>query len=221
MAVSRVWRWLADWPRPLRRDQGTILLETALVLPVFLCLLCFCMDLPRFLSVKQRVIGASRLVAEVRIRNGGKNVVTPAQLGEWFFDDPSGQQVALKITLPENKYPLISGALKSLEDWLEGFLGKLFVGVIKFLANLATGGALEPYVLNVFGRDVFYGGRVDAEVKTLLPARAYAMFADDSGFKDTHTVSAVTYMPGCDSCKDTGTTFIGSMLDWLHDHFGL
>jgi len=116
---------------------------------------------------------------------------------------------------------LISGALKSLEDWLEGFMGKLFVGVIKFLANLVTGGSLEPYVFKVFGADVFYGGRVDAEVRTLLPARAYAMFADDQGFKDTHTVSAVTYMPGLDSCKFTGTTFIGSMLDWLHDHFGL
>jgi len=210
-------------PGQLWRDRGAVLLETALVLPIFLCLLCFCMDLPRFLAVKQRVIGASRLVAEVRARNSGTIAVSTTQLGAWFFDDPTGAKVALSISKPDPdpKYPLISGAIHSLEDWLEKYLGKAIPSIINFLANLMTGGNLNPYFFNVFSRDLFYGAQVDAKVQTLLPPQAYAQFADAKSFTGLHQVSATTYLPNADSCKYTGESFIAAMLEWLHDHFDL
>jgi hypothetical protein len=164
---------------------------------------------------------SSDLVAEVKARNSGTNVVTTEQLGQWLFDDPYGKNIKLTISDPGAKRSVLGGAIQSVEDWLKNFLGSFFSGVISFLANLVTGGNLEPYFINVFNKDIFYGAKVDAEVKTLLPAEAYAWFAGASSFPTTQTVSATVYMPGLDSCKYTGQSFIASILDWMHDHLGL
>ena len=74
--------------KKLKNDRGAIFLETALVMPIFLILLCLCVDIPRIIQVRQKIGGAGRLIAEVRARNNGdySSVIDESSLKSLFFD---------------------------------------------------------------------------------------------------------------------------------------
>ena len=203
----------------LKKDRGAIFLETALVLPLFMLVLCLCVDIPRILQVKQRLGGAGRMVAEIRARNQGNldQLISENDLRNFFFDTGS-QHISLHIDDSGYKYSMIGGLLNSIQDWIKDFLGNNISKVVKFLINFITAGNLEPYIINVFNKDKFYEGSVSADLPTVLPADFYNGF--ESSSPSTKISSPYTsYMPGCDSCKFTGKSFIQDVMDWLHNHF--
>ena|GEM_PF-5736015 len=204
----------------MRSGRGAIFLETALVMPIYLVLLCMCIDIPRILMIKQRLDGAQRLVSEIRARNEGTLTVDTAFLQKTFFDDGAGNGVKITIKPYNDKGSIMNSALNTIQDWLKDFLGKFLTGVLEFLVNIISGGSLEPYFLNVFNKDVFYSGEVTANAPTLLPAIAYNAFAGDDLPPSDFGTGYACYMPSCNSCKYTGETFISKMCDWIHRVFG-
>ncbi|HBC86908.1 MAG TPA: hypothetical protein DCZ94_08140 [Lentisphaeria bacterium] len=204
----------------LKSGRAAILLETGLVMPIYLVLLCICIDIPRVLIIKQRLDGAQRLVSEIRARNQGTLTVDSSFLEKAFFDDGAGKGVKLTINPASDKRSLIGGAIQSVQDWVEKYLGPLFPAILKFIANLVTGGNLQPYFFNVFDKDVFYSGSVKASAPTMLPSAAYTAFAGGNPPPSEFGTGYYCYMPGCDTCKYTGESFIGKMIDWLNKVFG-
>jgi len=201
--------------KKLSSDRGVIFLETAFVLPIFMILLCITVDLPRILSARQRLVGASRLVAEIRARNNGNAILDGESIKPYFFDSKSATSIKLQIDTPPDKYSIFG----VLPNYVKNNWGE-FAKIINFLGNLISGGNFDPYFVNVFIKDKFYGGRVSADMPTLLPATAYTAFTQHGA--PTSAIRGVTcYMPNTDSCKYTGKSFIEDLLGWLHKHFGI
>ncbi len=201
----------------LRRDRGAIFLETAFVMPIFMILLCLCVDIPRILVAKQRLAGAGRMVAEFRARNNGDATVSAGQLRDFFFDDMPNGAIKLTIENVPDRHPFVSGMVDSLNKWMEKYLGGFITGVIKFLGNLITLGNLEPYIVNVFLSDKFYSGQVSADMPTLLPKEFYQDFAGD-GVSSNVAVPHATFMSGCDSCTNNGKSFIQDIVAILEKY---
>ena len=200
----------------MTRDRGAIFLETAFVLPIFLILLCLTVDLPRIMSARQRLIGAGRIISEIRARNNNNQVLNGKSLKSYFFNSSSANSIKLNIQSGGIKDSLLSG----LADDIKNKWGK-FGKIINFLATLFSGGNFDPYFVNVFSKDRFYNGKVSANMPTLLPQEAYTAFSQHNAPTAEIQSPFDCYMPNTDSCKFTGKTFIDKMLQWLHDHFGI
>lgn len=195
----------------LKSEKGAIFLETALVLPIFMILLCFSIDLPRIMSAKQKLIGASRLVAEIRARNNGNCAISTDTLKSYFFESRSAQSIKLTITNAPTKRSMLGGVATYIKNnW--GEFGK----IIDFIANIVSGGNFDPYFINVFETDKFYGNTVSADMPTILPSDMYNTFVNTQG-PSTHVNGRTAYMPNCDSCKYTGTSFVEKLVAWIHN----
>lgn len=202
--------------KKLSGDRGVIFLETAFVLPIFMILLCLTVDLPRIMSARQRLMGAGRVIAEIRARNNTNQLLDSKTLKGFFFDANSADSIKLHISYPSTQYSIFGDLPEYIEDhW--GAFGK----IVSFLANLISGGNFKPYFLNVFNKDNYYGARVSATMPTILPSEAYTAFVQHGAPSDEISSPYDCYMPNIDSCKYTGKSFIDDMLNWLHDHFGI
>lgn len=208
-----------DEKRRMRSDRGAIFLETALVMPLFMILLCLCVDLPGVMSLRQRLTGASRMVAEVRARNNGRNFIGADTLEGFFFDGPRKNSVKFTIASVPDKSPFLSGMAQDLQNAIKKYLGSVLSSVINFLANFLTGGNLDPYILEVFDSDKFYSGRVDASMETILPSEFYDAFVGKAPSTENIQAPYTCYMTGCDSCINNGESFIQKLVKILHGHF--
>ena len=169
--------------------------------------------------MRQRLAGASRVVAEVRARNGGKNIVTSDELEGFFFDGPRGKSVGFTIASTPDRSPMISGFIQSIQKDIADFLGRDISKVVSFLANFLTMGNLDPYILDVFDSDKFYSGRVDASMDTILPSGFYTSFAGSAPETSNIQAPFTCYMAGCDSCTNNGESFIQKLVTWMHKYF--
>ncbi len=199
----------------LKNTKAAVFLETALVMPVFLILLCFCIDIPRIIVLRQRAYGAQRMVAEVRARNSGTLNDNGAFIEALFFDDNVSSNISLITNSFNDKNTLISD-VADIQNWIKNDIWKSFTGLLKFLGNIVTGGNLKPYFFNVFSKDKLYSGSVTVNAPTLLPPEAYNEFADLSAPTTVVRTKQECYMPSLDSCKYTGESFIAKLIDWLN-----
>lgn len=202
----------------LRSDRGTVFLETAIVAPIFLILLAFCVDIPRILVVRQRLGGAGRLTADIRARKGGKRGVNEEAIQRYFFADDFGDSVpAGRIAFPEVKDEQnpVSRALAKENFGIRGKAGSILGKIV----NVLTSGGINRYVVNVFKEDVFYAGQVTAEFKPILPPHFYSAVLDMELTEDGYLELSsryTCYMPGAHSSqKPEGRSFFARIGGWL------
>jgi len=199
----------------LTDTKAAVFLETALVMPLFMILFCFCIDLPRIIVIKQRTYGVQRVLAEIRARNSGSFNYDASFLSSLFFDDNLSANVKISINNYEDKKTLLS-EIVDIQDWLKNDIWKYFTGILKFLGNIVTGGNLKPYLFNVFSNDKLYHGSVTVNAQTILPPQAYNDLANLNAPNVIIKTEHDCYIPSFDSCKYTGESFIGKLIDWLH-----
>ncbi|HPN85157.1 MAG TPA: TadE/TadG family type IV pilus assembly protein [Victivallales bacterium] len=200
----------------LRNKKGAVILETALVMPIFMLLLCFCVDIPRIISLRQRAWGAQKLISEIRARNNGTLTADANNMKNFFFDDNIASNVSVAINASTDRKTLISD-VADLENWIQNDIWKFFTGVLKFLGNIITGGNLEPYFFNVFETDKLYSGSVTLSAPTILPSDAYNEFGKVPAPTTQISPSYTCYSPSLDSCKYTGESFVGKLIDWINN----
>ena len=176
--------------RVIKSERAAVFIETAMVLPLFFILLGICVDLPRLLVIRQRLVGASRLLAEFRARSG-EPAIEPSAVyrhfgmadycssSDLFFDEVQTRPTSLSKELGKIDF----GLADAITDKLGlggGFVKEMAKNAIKsFISSLLsaiTGGELPAFFTDVFAADKFYSGRVTAQVKTILPAPFYRMF---------------------------------------------
>ncbi|MCF7854275.1 MAG: hypothetical protein K9N51_05715 [Candidatus Pacebacteria bacterium] len=202
------------------------MLETAITLPLFLGLLCFCLDAPRILGIRQRMAGASRLVAELRARNNGDFGVNEKKLrgalntlyldGLWGIkDDPEIVQDNKPTHLKKAYTALTSLLFAPPEPW---------DAVMKFIGDVLTGGAWPEYVAHVFEGDVLYGAACQMRVKTILPEEAYRTWLGSENAGDEWAASpSPCYMPNLEAWQHRTTPIgnLGSGIEKAKDALGL
>ncbi len=199
------------------RERGAVFLETALVMPVFIVMLCFCVDFPRIMTIQQRLVSANRLVAEIKARNEGNydKVIKEADLKNYCF--PGMKYCSTpKIWTVKNK----GSCLWNLSETFKGFLGSIGSKITGIIANIISGGTLGAYFSDLVEADKFYGGYVSVDVDTILPPVVYRSWVGSSSRfakGDSLRVGSryVCYMPNCDGFVLHGSSWIGSVKNFF------
>lgn len=199
------------------RERGAVFLETALVMPVFIVMLCFCIDFPRIMTIQQRLVGANRLVAEIKARNDGDldSVIKEADIKNYFFKGMKYCSTP-KVWTVSNK----GSCLWNLTQTFKNFLGNIGTKITGVIAGILSGGTLSSYFSDLIEADMFFGGYVTVDVNTILPPGVYRSWVGSSTrFAKTDSLRVgsryVCYMPNCDGFVLHGTSWIGSVKNFF------
>jgi len=207
-------------------DRGAVFIETAIVLPLYFILLAFCVDMPRLLAVRQRMYAASRLVAELKARDAEVDTspdvwgrkITDQDLHQWLMKDISGSSAEnlAPVDCDPERQPVIAEMITGVVSPGGSVVEKLGNAI----ANFVTGGEKSFYVDRVFRNDKFYGARVGAKVKTLLPAAFYRTFMEIPMGSDGEFLIAppdACYVPSYWPAQEYETA---NPLSWIGEGFG-
>jgi hypothetical protein len=185
-------------------QRGAVMVETALVLPIFLALLLCCLDLPRLVVVKQRLAGASRFAVEGEALE--LSLSSPAKLHLYFFDDmptvrvrqPSIDHHDSSVNWLCSQPPI--GWLQSLSAPdhnanSDGLVGKILHYLKVGAKEFAVFPRVLDYLFDPIRGDEFYGTRCKSDTSFLLAPLAYQLWVDYDG--NTAYVPALhkTYIP--------------------------
>lgn len=185
------------WQR-LNSDRGIVFLEAALVLPIFFTLMALCLDMPRIMTVRQRLMGANRLVSEIKARNDGVLTITNTDINTMFFGSSGYHKIQI-VQLPEEK-----SVIREFEDTIDDLLGD----IIGTVANFLSMGTFDAFFKEVVQKDVFYAGYVTTETELIIPKKFYGLLlgiklSDDN----TYGAKYVSYMPNTHTSQVVSETF--------------
>lgn len=181
----------------LRRDSGVVMLEFALMMPLFLTLFAGVVEVPHMLIYRPRVLNAARIVADIRSRN---NDAMPSdtnlkKIQEKLFGELSGKPVLTQVTVAKMN-PTVIKKFSSFVNF----------SVIKIFAGTFTFGETGRLLNTPLGLDYFSGGQVKVETQTLLPKDFLCYAIDWKGNEKMHFQSSVCRMPNRNGYVKSHTT---------------
>ena len=198
-------------------DRGAVIVETALVIPIYLVLLLVCLDIPHLMLVKQRLVGVNRLSADLVCRGAGH--ISPKAVKLLFFDDSSRVDANGIQNNPESPHKTRVHSLA--DEFIDGEwagpvkkVSSLVINIVDFL----TGSLLTKYLKKVFGTDLYHAANFDAKIKLLLPKIAYRGWLEQDKTEFVVDAWGPCYMPSCDTFQsrpDSLATKISAFIDDL------
>jgi hypothetical protein len=169
----------------LSSDRASIILETALCLPLYFVLLIFLIDMPQIMAHRQSLLGVARLHADVKARNFGyAPMITEDLCKRLFWGDAT---TITKVEWQDNQQPAthdkgkMSRPAKIVDAYTSFSIGEgdgLLATATKLLGqglvNILSGGSIKNFLTKVFTTDIFYSSCPQVAIKTILPAEFYA-----------------------------------------------
>ena len=197
-------------------NRGAVIVETALVVPIYLVLLLICLDIPHLMLVKQRLIGVNRLSADLVCR--GANHLPPEAVKLLFFADSSRVDANGIQNNPETPQKTrVHNLVKEFIDgeWAGpvGKVSSLVINIVDFL----TGSLLTKYLENLFATDLYHAANFDARIKLLLPQIAYKGWLKQDKTEFVVDAWRPCYMPNSDTFQSRPNSLAGTISSFISD----
>lgn len=216
----------------LNNDRASIILETALCLPLYFVLLIFLIDMPQIMAHRQSLLGVARLDADIKARNlGDASMLEENQYIDFFWSQTSKVKNLQNINQSEQ----IDSDLKQLFTYTENDFANTGVleqypafaalshtrRIVAAIFNLLSFGAETHFIQRVFNTDVFYSSCPKIGIETILPAEFYAAVMNLE-MKEALYVDcpARCWQPGGNSAQKVGLTLFGRIGRMINTSMG-
>ncbi len=190
----------------LRSDNGAVLLEAGLVLPIFLGLFLMCVEIPRLMAVKQRLSDVSRLNAELVARGGSaisrESATTLMKHVPYAVKPGQVRSTAQTIKRDVDRTKLVAGTAAVLAGSLAITKSRLTSGDI-IARTLAVG-----YYRDLWKTYDYHRADTATDISLLLPAVFYRVWLGDSGRRSTLDGWYPIYMPSCEAEQQRPPTVV-------------
>ncbi|NMA19682.1 MAG: pilus assembly protein [Lentisphaerae bacterium] len=170
----------------LGSDRASIILETALCLPLYFVLLIFLVDVPQIMAHRQSLLGLARLHADVKARNFGFAPMLKEDFCKRLFWDNPGRVQSIELMGAHKEDTFDKGTESKLAGWgknksfFSSDNSSDLLNMVKSLIGdcldgILTGGSVNNFFDEIFATDVFYRSCPRIAVTTVLPPEFYAV----------------------------------------------
>ncbi len=172
--------------RRLLRDRGVVMVEFALMMPLWLTVFAGFVEVPRMMAYRPRAINSARIVADFRGRNDDKlpSDQNKKMIEKILWADFGGKP---SMTVIDEKIMTAKAA-----ETMKKYAGNTFVKVV---VGLLTAGEWSRLFTQILDADTFSAGKVRIEAYTILPVEFLEYFIGWHGGSKLKITSPVCRMP--------------------------
>jgi len=216
----------------LKNDRASIILETALCLPLYFVLLIFLVDVPQIMAHRQSLLGLARLDADIKARNFGFAPMLNEDLCKRLFWNQSNQIQSVELMGGQQEDIVNQKTNSKLAEFVEKYTSfkadesdGVMATALKFLGNtfkeIMSGNSITTFLNNVFATDIFYRSNPRIAINTILPPEFYAMVMDLEVDKNLYVACPYDcWQPSGNTAQNPGQTPLGSVGDKINKAIG-
>lgn len=216
----------------LSSDRASIILETALCLPLYFVLLIFLVDVPQIMAHRQSLLGVARLDADVKARYIGYAPMITEDLCKRLFWNQSNQILSVEFMDVQHKDAFDYGTKSKLAEGINNknffqanhsnsFFDRINLFTGNIFEDILSGGSLRYFLDEIFATDVFYWSRPRVAINTVLPQEFYAVVMNLERDKNLYVVCPCDcWQPSGNSAQEARQTVFGNVGEIINTAIG-